>query len=94
MIIISALGIVAHTFNSNTWEAEVGGSLSLRPASSRKARATQRNPGGWGEREKKKEMKENLRTQEYLSSIPGWPHKQNLETLGGRKTSWMCRLII
>ena len=26
------LGIVAHTFNPSTWEAEVGGSMSSRPA--------------------------------------------------------------
>jgi hypothetical protein len=25
-------GVVAHTFNFSTWEAEAGGSLSLRPA--------------------------------------------------------------
>jgi hypothetical protein len=24
--------VVAHTFNPSTWEAEAGGSLSLRPA--------------------------------------------------------------
>jgi hypothetical protein len=26
------LGVVAHTFNPSTWEAEAGGFLSLRPA--------------------------------------------------------------
>ena len=42
-------GMVAHTFDSSTQEAEAGGFLSLRPAwstkvSSRTARATQINP--------------------------------------------------
>jgi hypothetical protein len=27
----SSLAVVAHTFNSGTWEAEAGGSLSSRP---------------------------------------------------------------
>jgi hypothetical protein len=41
--------VMAHTFNPNTWEAEAGRFLSLRPAwstelSSRTARATQKNP--------------------------------------------------
>jgi hypothetical protein len=29
-------GVVAHAFNPSTWEAEAGGSLSLRPAWSTK----------------------------------------------------------
>jgi hypothetical protein len=33
------LGVVVHTFNPSTWEAEAGGFLS-----SRTARAIQRNP--------------------------------------------------
>jgi hypothetical protein len=42
------LGVVAHVFNSSTWEAETGEFLSSRPAwfyrvSSRTARAIQRN---------------------------------------------------
>jgi hypothetical protein len=42
-------GVVAHTFNPSTWEAEAGRFLSSRPAwsykmSSRTARATQRKP--------------------------------------------------
>jgi hypothetical protein len=39
--------VVAHAFDTSTWEAEAGGFLSSRPAykvSSRTARATQRNP--------------------------------------------------
>jgi hypothetical protein len=41
-------GVVAHTFDPSTWEAETGGFLSSRSlvyrVSSRTARATQRNP--------------------------------------------------
>jgi hypothetical protein len=42
-------GVVAHTFNSSTWEAEAGGSLELEASlvyrvSFRTARAKQRNP--------------------------------------------------
>ena len=42
-------GVVAHAFNSSTWEAEAGGSLELEASlvyrvSFRTARATQRNP--------------------------------------------------
>jgi hypothetical protein len=36
--------VVAHAFNPSSWEAEAGEFLSLRPASSRIARAAQRNP--------------------------------------------------
>jgi hypothetical protein len=42
-------GVVAHTFNPSTWEAEAGGSLEFEASlvykvSSRTARAIQRNP--------------------------------------------------
>jgi hypothetical protein len=45
----SSRAVVAHTFNSSTWEAEAGGFLSSRLVlvyrlSSRTARAIQRNP--------------------------------------------------
>jgi hypothetical protein len=41
--------VVAHAFNHSTWEAEAGGFLSFQASlvyrvSSRRARATQRNP--------------------------------------------------
>jgi hypothetical protein len=52
-------GVVVHTFNPSTQEAEAGGFLSLRPAwstkvSSRTARATQRNPVSKNQKKKKK----------------------------------------
>jgi hypothetical protein len=51
------LGMLAHTFNPSTWEAEAGEFLSLRPAwstvSSRTARATQRNPVSGGKKRRK-----------------------------------------
>jgi hypothetical protein len=45
---------VAHTFNPSSWEAEAGGSLSLRPVwstgmRSKRSRATQRNTVSQGE---------------------------------------------
>jgi hypothetical protein len=45
--------VVAHTFNSSTWEAEAGRFLSSRPAWST-ARATQRNPVSTKKKKKKK----------------------------------------
>jgi hypothetical protein len=53
---VNSWAVVAHAFNPNTWEAEAGGFLSLRPVykvSSRTARATQRNPVS---KKKKKKM--------------------------------------
>jgi hypothetical protein len=51
-------GVVVHTFNPSTWEAEAGGFLSLSPGwsteSSRTARATQRNPVSKNQKKKKK----------------------------------------
>jgi major histocompatibility complex class I len=34
--VLVVLGVVAHAFNPNTWEAEAGGFLSSRPAWSTK----------------------------------------------------------
>jgi hypothetical protein len=53
---IISTGVVAHTFNPSTREAEAGGLLNLRPGlvyrvSSRTARAIQRNPV-WGKKKK------------------------------------------
>jgi hypothetical protein len=47
--VLGESGVVVHTFNPSTWEAEAGRFLSSRPAwsykvSSRTTRATQRNP--------------------------------------------------
>jgi hypothetical protein len=47
------LGMVAHTFNPSTWEAEAGGFLS-----SRTARALQRNPVSKNQKERKVYMKQ------------------------------------
>jgi hypothetical protein len=55
--------VVVHAFNSSTWEAEAGGSLS-----SRTAKATQRNPVSKKPKKKKKERKEKL-TQTKKSEI-------------------------
>jgi hypothetical protein len=50
------LGVVAHTFNPSTWEAEAGRFLSSRPAWSTKwvARAIQGNPVSKSQKKKKK----------------------------------------
>jgi hypothetical protein len=56
------LGVVVHTFNPSTWEAEAGRFLSLRSAysvyrmSSRTARATQRTPASKKKKKKKNAM--------------------------------------
>jgi hypothetical protein len=52
-------GVVAHTFNPSTWEAEAGGSLEFEASlvykvSSRTARAIQRNPVSKKTKKKKK----------------------------------------
>jgi hypothetical protein len=54
-------GMVVHTFNPSTWEAEAGGfefeaSLVYR-VSSRTAKATQRNPVSKNQKKKKKRKK-------------------------------------
>jgi hypothetical protein len=56
--------VVAHAFNPSTWEAEVGGFLSSRPAwvyrvSSRTARAIQRNPVSEKQKQKQKQKQTN-----------------------------------
>jgi hypothetical protein len=60
-ISISSRAVVAHAFNSSTWEAEAGGfefsaSLVYR-VSSRTARATRRNPASKKQKKKKKKKK-------------------------------------
>jgi hypothetical protein len=57
--LIYSRAVVVHAFNPSTWEAEAGGSLSLRPSlvykvSSRIARAIQRNPVSEKPKKKKK----------------------------------------
>jgi hypothetical protein len=52
--------VVAHTFNPSTWEAEAGGFLKFKASlvyrvSSRRARATQRNPVSKNQRERETE---------------------------------------
>jgi hypothetical protein len=63
---------VVHAFNPSTQEAEAGGFLSSRPAfvykaSSRKARATQRNPVS--NKKKKISPKTKLNFQEIYPQI-------------------------
>jgi hypothetical protein len=66
-------GMVVHTFNPSTWEAEAGGfefeaSLVYR-VSSRTAKATQRNPVSKNQKKKKKkkERKKRKRNEEEES---------------------------
>ena len=92
---------MAHTVNPSTQEAEAGRSLSLRPAwssfiaSSRTARATQRNPvskntkkEGGKERERGREER-----RERDRSSKRWKHiETELPTQWGREDVWQHNL--
>ena len=63
-------GMVAHTFNPSTWEAEAGGFLSSRPAwsqvSSRTAKATQRSPVSKNQKKGKKKKKKGKKKKVFV----------------------------
>jgi hypothetical protein len=69
---MSQPGVVAHSFNPSTWEAEAGEFLSLRPAwsrvSSRIVKVTQRNPVSKNKQNKTKE-KEKRKKEKCLHEI-------------------------
>jgi hypothetical protein len=65
--------VVAHTFNSSTWESEAGIFLSLRPVykvSSRTARAVQRNPVSKNKNQKQNKTKQTKRRQPHGPELP------------------------
>jgi hypothetical protein len=74
--------VVAHAFDTSTWEAEAGRFLSLRPSlvyrvSSRTARATQRNLVSKNKKQTSKQnktkQKKTLSSSLYISPQPYFP---------------------
>jgi hypothetical protein len=67
-------GVVVHTFNPSTREAEAGGFLSSRPSlvyrvSSRTVRATLRNPVSENQKVKKKKKEKRKKERKRISEL-------------------------